>query len=149
MYCQPHYENSRALPQSWCRWHNERSFSRFSGRCTRSDTAMTGEITLRGLVLPVGVTQSPRVPACVLRECVVCMCVCVCVCTYACACASVCARALRMICLEKLCQAIFSNVSYIFQGVFFKFLRHKQFFSSELIVRDFLVTLVNAFSLSP
>ena len=24
-----------------------------SGRCTRSDTAMTGEITLRGLVLPV------------------------------------------------------------------------------------------------
>ena len=62
-------------------------------------------------------------------------------------CACVCACALRMICLEKLCPAIFSNVSYIFQGVFFKFLRHKQFFSSELIVRDFLVTLVNAFSM--
>lgn len=28
--------------------------SLFSERCVRSDTAMTGEITLRGLVLPVG-----------------------------------------------------------------------------------------------
>ena len=28
-------------------------FVLLSGRCTRSDTAMTGEITLRGLVLPV------------------------------------------------------------------------------------------------
>ena len=28
--------------------------SLFSGECTRSDTAMTGEVTLRGLVLPVG-----------------------------------------------------------------------------------------------
>ncbi|XP_077997678.1 lon protease homolog 2, peroxisomal-like [Glandiceps talaboti] len=28
--------------------------SMFSGQCVRSDTAMTGEVTLRGLVLPVG-----------------------------------------------------------------------------------------------
>ena len=30
--------------------------SLFTERCVRSDTAMTGEITLRGLVLPVSVT---------------------------------------------------------------------------------------------
>ena len=28
--------------------------SLFSGHCVRSDTAVTGEVTLRGLVLPVG-----------------------------------------------------------------------------------------------
>jgi len=28
--------------------------SLFSGKCVRSDTALTGEVTLRGLVLPVG-----------------------------------------------------------------------------------------------
>lgn len=28
--------------------------SLFSGMCVRSDTALTGEVTLRGLVLPVG-----------------------------------------------------------------------------------------------
>ncbi len=28
--------------------------SLFAGKCVRSDTALTGEVTLRGLVLPVG-----------------------------------------------------------------------------------------------
>ena len=28
--------------------------SLLSGRCVRADTAMTGELTLRGLVLPIG-----------------------------------------------------------------------------------------------
>ncbi len=32
--------------------------SLFTERCVRSDTAMTGEITLRGLVLPVSVLYS-------------------------------------------------------------------------------------------
>ena len=32
--------------------------SLFSGRCVRSDTAMTGEVTLRGLVLPVSQTST-------------------------------------------------------------------------------------------
>lgn len=32
--------------------------SLFSGQCVRSDTAMTGEVTLRGLVLPVGCSCS-------------------------------------------------------------------------------------------
>ena len=34
-------------------------FSLYSGRPVRSDTAMTGEITLRGLVLPVSPTSRP------------------------------------------------------------------------------------------
>ena len=32
--------------------------SLFSGRCVRSDTAMTGEVTLRGLVLPVSKAET-------------------------------------------------------------------------------------------
>ena len=32
--------------------------SLFTGRCVRSDTAMTGEVTLRGLVLAVSVTKA-------------------------------------------------------------------------------------------
>ena len=35
-----------------------------SGRCTRSDTAMTGEITLRGLVLPVRLVMRFLLPLC-------------------------------------------------------------------------------------
>lgn len=35
--------------------------SLFSGRLVRSDVAMTGEITLRGLVLPVSATQGSEV----------------------------------------------------------------------------------------
>ena len=36
--------------------------SLFSSRCVRSDTAMTGEVTLRGLVLPVSTVCSTRLP---------------------------------------------------------------------------------------